>query len=214
MPNRDYHQERREYVYAELNRDQLHLDPMQQFNEWMDEATAANIIDPNAMSLATVDQHGQPDSRVVLLKEITSRGFVFYSHYDSTKGLQIEQNPKASLLFFWPQMDRQIRIAGTIEKVSREKTENYFHSRPRESQIAAACSQQSQIIPGRKTLELNYALTDDEYAHHEVTCPETWGGYELIPHHFEFWQGRANRLHDRFSFTLHNGHWDLERLSP
>lgn len=215
MPNRDYQQERREYLFSELNRDQLALDPMSQFKHWMDEATAAQILDPTAMTLATVDAEGQPHSRVVLLKEITEQGLVFYSHYESAKGQQINANPKAALLFFWPQMDRQIRVEGSLIKVSREKSEQYFQSRPRESQLAAASSEQSQVIPGRKTLEQNYAITEDHFAHMQVNCPQNWGGYELQPHKFEFWQGRANRLHDRFVYQRSvNGHWDIERLAP
>lgn len=215
MPNRDYHQERREYEYTELTRDSLHGNPFEQFNAWMDEAMRAHIMDPTAMSVATVDSQGQPHSRIVLLKEIDETGYVFYSHYDSHKGVEISHNPLAALLFFWPQMDRQIRIEGRLEKVSRQQSEDYFHSRPRDSQIAAASSNQSQAVTGRKTLEQNFALKGEEYQHTDIPCPEHWGGYRLIPTQFEFWQGRANRLHDRFIYFIDgHQHWDIERLSP
>lgn len=218
MPNRDYHQERREYDFTELSRDQLSSDPFIQFSSWMDEAVANKIMDPTAMSVSTVDSNGQPHSRIVLLKESDEHGFVFYTHYDSDKGQQIEQNSKASLLFFWPQMDRQVRIEGSLEQIAVEQSESYFHSRPRDSQLAAASSTQSSVVPGRKTLEQNYALKSDLYEHIEVKRPDHWGGYRLIPNRFEFWQGRPNRLHDRFIFTQCASsikqNWSIDRLAP
>lgn len=215
MPNRDYHNERRDYEFTELSREQLSTDPFMQFANWMDEALKQQINDPTAMSLSTVSADGQPHSRIVLLKESSEKGFVFYSHYDSHKGQQISANPKAALLFFWPELDRQIRIEGKLEKVSREHSERYFQSRPRESQIAAASSHQSQSVPGRKTLEQNYTITESEFEHLDIACPEQWGGYRLVPTAFEFWQGRPNRLHDRFTYDLQtNQHWQIDRLSP
>ena len=215
MTNRDYHNERREYHFDELNREHLSTNPFIQFADWMDQAMAANIHDPTAMSLATVDDQGQPHSRVVLLKESDTRGFVFYSHYDSAKGRQVAKNAKAAILFYWPEMDRQIRIEGVLNKTSQAHSKTYFQSRPRASQIAAASFVQSKIIPGRKTLEQNFVIAEDEYQYHDVPCPENWGGYRLIPNYFEFWQGRENRLHDRFMFALNNQNlWDIERLSP
>jgi len=216
MPNRDYQEERREYEYAELNRENIHLDPFLQFQDWMDSAHAAKIMDPTAVSVSTVDVNCQPHSRVVLLKSFDENGFVFYTHYDSSKGHDIEQNPKAAMLFFWPEMDRQIRIEGELVKVTRAQSEAYFASRPFDSQIAAISSNQSQVIPGRKTLELNFeiALANTPTS---PTCPEHWGGYQLKPTAFEFWQGRQNRMHDRFRFKKNNqnhAHWDLDRLAP
>lgn len=218
MPNRDYQQERREYVYTELLRNDLLSDPFKQFTQWMDQALANQIIDPTAMSVSTVGSDGQPHSRVVLLKETDAQGFVFYSHYDSNKGQQIAQNTKAALLFFWPQMDRQIRIEGNLEKVSEQQSDDYFHSRPRDSQLAAASSQQSSVVTGRKMLEQNYAIEVERYDHIEVKKPDHWGGYRLIPNRFEFWQGRPNRMHDRFIYEKQanktNQAWLINRLAP
>jgi len=218
MPNRDYQQERREYVYTELLRNDLLSDPFKQFTQWMDQALSNQIIDPTAMSVSTVDNNGQPHSRVVLLKETNEQGFVFYTHYDSHKGQQIAQNSKAALLFFWPQMDRQIRIEGNLEKISEQQSDDYFHSRPRDSQLAAASSQQSSVVTGRKMLEQNYAIEAERYEHLEVKRPDHWGGYRLIPNHFEFWQGRPNRMHDRFIFEkdTNKSHqaWSISRLAP
>lgn len=218
MPNRDYHQERREYDYTELLRDDLKSDPFEQFSLWMDDAHNNNVIDPTAMSVATVDENGQPHSRIVLLKQSDINGFVFYTHYDSHKGQQISKNAKAALLFFWPQLDRQIRIEGILEKVSKQQSQEYFQSRPHDSQIAAASSIQSSTVPGRKTLEQNYELQSMLSEDSHVSCPEHWGGYRLKANRFEFWQGRANRLHDRFVFSekpqSNNQAWSIDRLAP
>lgn len=216
MPNRDYRDERREYLFDSLDREQLHLDPFLQFSEWMDAAHQQNISDPTAMTLATVDADGQPHARIVLLKEFNAQGFVFYTHYNSAKAAEIDANPKASLSFFWPQMDRQIRIEGNLTKTSAEQSAEYFASRPRDSQLAALVSHQSDVVPGRKTLELNLLIADAEQGM-EIPCPDHWGGYRLSPTLFEYWQGRPNRLHDRFQYKKHpenNQAWLLERLSP
>lgn len=216
MPNRDYEEERREYEYSELNRENIHIDPFLQFQDWMDAAHAAKIMDPTAVSVSTVDANYQPHSRVVLLKSFDENGFVFYTNYESAKGHDIEQNPKAAMLFFWPEMDRQIRIEGDLVKISRTQSEAYFSSRPFDSQIAAISSKQSQVVSGRKTIEQNFeiALANNPTL---PTCPDHWGGYQLIPNSFEFWQGRSNRLHDRFKFTKidkNSQAWTLDRLSP
>lgn len=217
MPNRDYQDERREYSFSELNREDVHLDPFLQFQNWLDSAHESQIKDPTAMALSTVDSNAQPHSRIVLLKEFSSEGLVFYTHYDSAKGTEIEQNPKASILFFWPEVDRQIRVEGVIQKTSRRHSVDYFKSRPLSSQFSASISEQSKIIPGRKTLELNYLIAESSYNGEDVPCPANWGGYCLKPNLFEFWQGRESRLHDRFQFKLDTQHlnvWNLERLSP
>lgn len=216
MPNRNYHNERREYDFGSLDEHQLQPDPFQQFAEWVDFAFAENIHDPTAMTLATADAQGQPHARIVLLKSYDADGFVFYTHYDSDKGKEIAQNPLASLLFFWPAFDRQIRLEGTLEKLRYEASDAYFQSRPRDSQLSAAISKQSQPVSGREALEQSLA-TAAQTLPEQIPCPKTWGGYRLIPHRFEFWQGRPNRLHDRFIYTpidsLNTG-WQTTRLSP
>ncbi len=223
MPNRDYHEERRDYQFAQLNRSALKSDPFLQFSYWMDQAIEQKIMDPTAMSVTTVDGSGQPHSRIVLLKAFEADGFVFYTHYDSAKGDEIKANNKVSLLFFWPEMDRQVRIEGTIAKISTEQSEQYFQSRPRDSQLAAYISQQSQVIADRKTLEGNLANATEDFAGSDIPHPPHWGGYKVVPHSFEFWQGRPSRLHDRFKFTQQQDEhtpqggikaWSIDRLSP
>ena len=216
MPNRDYHQERRDYQFAELNRSALNPDPFAQFSVWMDQAVEQQIIDPTAMSVSTVSSDGQPHSRVVLLKSVEADGFLFYTHYDSAKGVQIEGNNQVALLFFWPEMERQIRIEGTIQKMSLEQSKRYFQNRPRDSQLSAYISQQSQPIENRSVLESNLANASEDFAGSEIPHPTHWGGYKVIPTFFEFWQGRSSRLHDRFAFSQSEGQqaWSIDRLAP
>ena len=216
MPNRDYHQERRDYQFAELNRSALNSDPFAQFSTWMDQAVVKKIMDPTAMSVSTVSANGQPHSRVVLLKSVEADGFVFYTHYDSAKGEQIEANNRVALLFFWPEMDRQIRIEGIIDKISFEQSERYFQSRPRDSQLSAYISQQSQPVENRGTLEGNLANATEDFAGSEIPHPPHWGGYKVTPTFFEFWQGRPSRLHDRFAFSQSESQqaWSITRLAP
>lgn len=216
MPNRDYHQERRQYEFTELSREQLAESPFFQFTDWMDQAMQSKITDPTAMSVATVDTDGQPHSRIVLLKQSDHNGYVFYTHYDSDKGQQIESNAKAALLFFWPEMDRQIRIEGELIKIDKQQSEEYFQSRPRDSQIAAASSVQSSVVKSREILENNYRNYEQKVGEETIHCPEHWGGYRLKPKRFEFWQGRPNRLHDRFVYKLdtETNSWQIERLAP
>jgi pyridoxamine-phosphate oxidase len=225
MPNRDYHQERRQYQYSGLSREQLQTSPFGQFTQWMDEAMQATVKDPTAMSVATVDANGQPHSRIVLLKAFNRNGFVFYTHYESNKGHEIIDNPKTALLFFWPELDRQIRIEGVLSKTSPAESEAYFHSRPKDSQLAAFTSEQSHEVSSRGALETAFAENSERFANRKVPHPAHWGGYRLTAHKFEFWQGRPNRLHDRFSFTLEPNEatteqnppepaWSVTRLSP
>lgn len=216
MPNRDYHSERREYNFATLDKDQINSDPFAQFSQWMTLAhQQGDIKDPTAMSISTVDSKGQPHSRVVLLKEFSTDGFVFYTNYESAKANELTHNTKAALLFFWPEMDRQIRIEGQMRKISTDKSKAYFLSRPKGSQLAALISKQSQVVKDRQTLEQRLQEAEATYENQEIPAPDNWGGYLLQANYFEFWQGRPNRLHDRFSYQEdNNGSWDINRLSP
>jgi pyridoxamine 5'-phosphate oxidase len=206
---------RREYNQAQLELEDLHPDPMSQFRAWFDHAVTANAIEANAMTLATIGLDGQPMARIVLLKEIDDQGFVFFTNYLSRKGQEIAANPHATLLFFWPQLEQQIRIEGTVSKVSSKESDEYFAIRPRESQLGAWASLQSESLESRAQLEQQ--LTDVTAKYHDQTVPrpEHWGGYRLIAHRFEFWQGRPNRLHDRFEYQpAPNGGFLRQRLSP
>lgn len=221
MPNRDYQAERREYEFARLSRSDLHPDPYIQFSQWMDQAHTAQVNDPTAMTLATVDSEGRPHSRIVLLKGFDSEGAVFYTHYDSAKGQEISSNPHAALLFFWPELDRQIRLEGRLTKLATARSDAYFQSRPRDSQLAAYISHQSQKIADRDTLENRLSQAKKDLENQPVPRPEHWGGYAMTPIQFEFWQGRPNRLHDRFQYTLgresnneEHQAWQISRLSP
>lgn len=216
MPNRDYQNQRRDYSAPGLSKTQLNPSPFMQFTQWMEEAIASPIQDATAMSLATVDASGQPHNRIVLLKETTPNGFVFYTHYDSAKGHEVEQNQKAALLFFWPELDRQIRMEGTLTKVSQDTSKAYFESRPRDSQLAALSSNQSHEVASRAALENTFEQNTQKYTGQTIPHPKHWGGYCLQPHKFEFWQGRPNRLHDRFIYTPNENatQWTIQRLSP
>jgi len=189
-------------------------DPFVQFNKWFSDIIRADIGWPEAMSLATVSSDGKPSIRTVLLKEIDDTGFIFFTNYKSKKANDLKTNPGASLLFYWKELERQVRIEGVIEKVSREKSEEYFHSRPRDSQIGAWISMQSTVIPDRKTLDEKFNEFKQKIGSNEVSLPEFWGGYKLLPDYFEFWQGRENRLHDRICYKLENGEWEIFRLAP
>lgn len=216
MPNQDYQSERREYEFGALDEQQLADHPFDQFADWMTQAHQQSIIkDPTAMSLSTVDKSGQPHSRIVLLKSFDADGFVFYTNYNSAKGQELSDNAKAALLFFWPEVDRQIRIEGSIAQTSPTQSADYFHSRPRGSQLAALISEQSQVVANRQTLENRLQEAATTYQNQEIPALENWGGYRLTPHYFEFWQGRPNRLHDRFRYQQQTSQqWHIDRLSP
>ena len=204
---------RGKYSEFELNKENIDKDPFKQFSLWMDDVLKMNIVEPNAMVLSTSDENNFPSSRVVLLKELKDGEFIFYTNYESKKGHDLSVNPQASLLFFWRELGRQIRISGIVTKTNREESENYFSSRPYESRISAWASKQSSIIPGRKFLEDKFEEIKKEYEK-VVPVPSFWGGFKLSPIRFEFWQGRENRLHDRIVYIQNKDKWDMVRLSP
>lgn len=206
---------RKEYMQRGLDESDVDADPFRQFATWFDEARAASPVEPNAMALATVGADGRPSLRMVLLKGADERGFVFYTNYESRKGRELADTPWAALTFFWPEMERQIRIEGRVEPVSAEESDAYFHSRPVGSQLSASASHQSEVIAGREELEQRVAALSAQYHDQEIPRPENWGGFRVIPDAIEFWQGRANRLHDRLRYRLlASGGWQIERLSP
>jgi len=210
----DYAGFRHEYIGGGLRRANLAPDPVQQFHNWFEAAIKAGIHDANAMTLATCDG-ARPASRVVLLKDFDERGFVFFTNYASGKGRQLEKNPNASLLMYWMEVERQIRIEGKVEKTSRQESEEYFHTRPFGAQIGAWASHQSEVIDARRVLNARLEEMKQRFADGAVPLPPHWGGYRLKPDRMEFWQGRPDRLHDRFRYTLKSdGSWLIERLSP
>ena len=198
-----------------LRRSDMAPDPIAQFRQWYDSAVAADLPLPNAMTLATVAADGTPAARMVLLKDFDERGFVFYTNYESQKGQDLEANPRASLVFYWVTLDRQIRINGAVSKVSREESEEYFRTRPLDSRLSAWASKQSRVIPSREVLETVMRELEEKYKDVDVPIPPYWGGYRLAPDMLEFWQNRPGRLHDRFRYLLQpGGGWLIERLSP
>jgi pyridoxamine 5'-phosphate oxidase len=210
-----YADQRRDYALAGLAEKDLARDPFRQFEKWFGEAEAAKLPDPSAMVAATAGRDGRPAARTVLLKGLDGRGFVFYTNYESRKGRELEANPRATLLFPWFALERQVIAEGPVTRVAREESETYFHSRPRTSQLAAWASQQSSIIAGRPVLEDSLKAMEKKYAGQEVPLPPNWGGFRLAPDRVEFWQGRRNRLHDRLQYRrLKDGSWTIERLAP
>lgn len=188
-------------------------DPLAQFSRWLADAQAAGMIDPNAMTLATADAGGQPSARVVLLKGL-DQGFCFYTHYDSRKARALAAHPQAALVFWWDRLERSVRVEGRVEKVAREMSEQYFHSRPHGSQIGALTSRQSHVVASRAELDARLAENAARYPDGEVPCPSDWGGYRLLPQTIEFWQGRDNRAHDRLVYRREGNGWRIERLEP
>jgi pyridoxamine 5'-phosphate oxidase len=212
----DYTGLRREYETSGLRRTEMHADPIEQFATWFSTAVNSGLPDANAMTLATATKSGKPSARVVLLKGFDQRGFVFFTNYDSDKGRDLAANPQAALAFYWMPLERQVRISGSVEKTSRAESDEYFHSRPRGSQLGAWVSRQSEVIDARRILDARLAEMTERFAGQEVVAlPPHWGGYRVAPEIIEFWQGRANRLHDRFRYTRQkDGSWTLDRLAP
>jgi pyridoxamine 5'-phosphate oxidase len=206
---------RYDHAATGLRRRDLDPDPIKQFSNWFTAAIEAQIRDVNAMSLATASASGEPSVRIVLLKGFDQDGFVFFTNYESEKGRQLEANPYAALGFYWVELDRQIRVTGKVEKTSRQESEHYFHSRPAGSQLGAWASRQSEVIDARRILDARMAEMVERFGDGPVPLPPHWGGYRLRPTTVEFWQGRSNRLHDRFRYTrAENGAWIIDRLSP
>lgn len=209
---------RMDYGRASLSEEDTLDEPVAQFGKWFDEAMKAQVNEPNAMTVATVGNDGKPAARIVLIKQFDARGFTWYTNYQSQKGQQLAQNPHAALLFFWPELERQVRIEGRVEQTSAAESDKYFHSRPVKSQLAAIASQQSAPIQGRADMEANYAAAEADFAAaggDQPQRPAHWGGYRLVPERIEFWQGRASRFHDRIVFTLQaDGSWSKQRIQP
>ena len=206
---------RTEYRAATLNRPDLHESPFEQFKMWLNAAITAQLTEPHAMTLATATAAGLPSARTVLLRGFDEEGFVFYTNYESQKGRELAENPQAALVFFWAELERQIRIVGAVEKISAPESERYFQSRPRGSRLGAWASQQSQVISSRTVLENRLEALEVEYKDRDIPCPSFWGGFRLCAESIEFWQGRPSRLHDRFRYTKQpDRSWLIERLSP
>ncbi|MBN1989110.1 MAG: pyridoxamine 5'-phosphate oxidase [Bacteroidales bacterium] len=214
MRTKDISAIRKEYLITQLNEDDVQSDPLKQFEQWLNEAVESNVNEPTAMTLATSTFEGKPSARVVLLKGVSPEGFSFFTNYDSKKGKQILQNPYGALVFFWPELERQVRIEGKIAKLTDKQSDEYFKTRPEGSKIGAWASPQSQVIPNRKYIENLKSDFHEEFSKRTIKRPPNWGGYVLAPTCIEFWQGRADRLHDRIQYTLTNGIWTIERLAP
>lgn len=206
---------RQEYRAATLSETEVAPDPISQFSKWFSEALASSLTEPNAMTLATATADGKPSARIMLLKGFEERGFIFYTNYLSRKGQEITKNPYASLVFFWQELERQVRIEGILEKIDEKESERYFHSRPRGSQIGAHASPQSREITGRQVLEENIEQLEEKYKDGaEIPKPPHWGGYIVKPTFVEFWQGGRGRVHDRIAYRLENNTWKIVRLAP
>lgn len=210
----DIDQVRRDYLQGGLKRDELLEDPIDQFELWLKQVIDSGLNDPTAMTVATVDAEGQPSQRIVLLKQVDSAGFVFYTNYESHKAQDIAVNPRVSLHFPWHALERQVRVCGVAEKVSMAESLKYFASRPEESQLAAWASAQSRPVSSGQLLMQQFQSMKAKFQQGKIPLPDFWGGYRIVPASIEFWQGGANRLHDRFRYTRAGQGWSIERLAP
>lgn len=206
---------RKEYTFRGLSETDVYPNPFEQFRVWFDQALAAQLPEPNAMTIATATADGKPSARMVLLKDFDERGFVFYTNYESHKGQQLVANPWGAIVFWWAELERQVRIEGRVEKVPPEESDEYFNSRPKGSQLGAWASYQSQVVENREVLERRLEQLKEEYESKDVPRPPHWGGFRVVPQEIEFWQGRPNRLHDRLVYRCdEDGAWSIQRLSP
>lgn len=205
---------RTQYTKGQLLESEIDIDPVVQFSNWYAEYLEESPLDANAMTLSTVDLQGRPDARIVLLKGLENGGFVFFTNYQSKKGMELERNPFAHLLFFWVKQERQVRVLGKVEKLPFEENSKYFKSRPIESQIGAITSNQSEVIPSREFIEELFVTNSKKFGTQGPDCPDHWGGYIVYPEEVEFWQGRIGRLHDRIRYTKKDHSWSIDRLAP
>lgn len=207
---------RKDYTLQDLNETEVNPNPFVQFKKWFDQALSSNIPEPNAMTVATTTTQGKPSARMVLLKDFDERGFVFYTNYNSQKGQELAENPQASLVFWWAELERQVRIFGRVEKVSDAESDKYFYSRPFNSRLGAWVSNQSEVIESREVLEQRLQQLTEKYQNQDIPRPSHWGGIRVIPREIEFWQGRSSRLHDRLVYTRNriDDSWKIQRLSP
>lgn len=206
---------RKDYTLLGLSETDADRNPFKQFQKWFDQARQAQLPEPNAMTLATATKDGKPSARMVLLKNFDERGFVFYTNHKSHKGQELADNPQGAIVFWWAELERQVRIEGRVEKVSDQESDEYFHSRPVNSRLGAWVSEQSQVIQSREVLEQRLEELKNQYQNQEIPRPPHWGGFRVIPAEIEFWQGRPSRLHDRLLYRrLDDSNWHIERLSP
>jgi len=205
---------RREYKLNKLSEKTVQQDPLNQFEKWFKDVLKVGLIEPNAMILATADNKAKPSVRVVLMKEYSREGFTFFTNYTSRKGQNLSDNSHASILFFWAELERQVRVEGLIKKISRTESKKYFDTRPLESRLAAWTSEQSKMIPGRDYLEAKFQIFKRQFKGRQIPVPPDWGGFRLVPEYFEFWQGRESRLHDRICYKKVTKKWKIFRLSP
>ena len=205
----------KDYGSEELDEKTVDRDPIRQFQGWHNDAVAENLILPEAMTLATSTREGRPSARMLLLKQVDDQGFVFYTNYRSEKARALDENPFASMVFYWPELERQVRVEGSVTRVSEEESDEYFRTRPRDSQIGALASPQSEVIESREVLERRFRELEELYRDATIERPSHWGGYRLKPERIEFWKGRLGRLHDRILYELQaDGSWTIKRLAP